>query len=96
MRESGSADGSEEHRGPSRRQVLGAAGVLGGAAVVGLGAGSVTEGAGPAGAAGFRTPKPVPGWDGFHLGAASSGFQVEGYYPDSNFVHVDTGAFRTW
>ena len=19
-----------------------------------------------------------------------------GYYPDSNFVHVDTGAFRTW
>lgn len=34
----------------------------------------------------FVSAAPVPGWtDGFHFGVASSGFQCEGFNPDSNW-----------
>jgi beta-glucosidase/6-phospho-beta-glucosidase/beta-galactosidase len=72
------------HPSVSRRQLLTGAGL--GAAALAVGAlGTAKAPAAPADSS-FASPTPVAGWtEGFHFGAASSGFQCEGFNPDSNW-----------
>lgn len=79
--------------GVSRRDLLGATAL--GALGVGLGTFGGTAAAAGSGSAFVGAPT-VRGWDeGFHFGAASSGFQSEGLCPDSNWKRYTDRASRT-
>ncbi|MGX7696887.1 family 1 glycosylhydrolase [Gordonia polyisoprenivorans] len=80
----------------SRRGLLGATTAV--AAGVGLGASGLRAASASAapGTAPFVHAPRVPGWtDGFHFGAATSGFQAEGFSPDSNWRRYTDRAART-